>query len=368
MTESRSVVVTGASRGLGLASAAHLYRQGWRVVAAMRSVDTGMAALRAETGAAVDDPRLIGVRLDLVDAVSVAAAAAAIETAVGAPDAVVHNAGIASAGTVEETPMELWHQMFETHLFGPVALTKALLPGMRAAGRGRIVVISSAGGVRGMPAIAAYSAAKGATERWAESMAGEIAAFGLGVTVIVTGVFDTEIITDDGLETFRDFDGPYGCHHKSIDKRGRAAMKIARPPGKFAVVLAKALDDTRPFVRRSAGMDAAALVATNRVLPARAMHQVSRVAMGLPKQGAMRPGTFQLDLKTRAMIAAAKVIPQPVMQRIVVLVMKFQKPPGPPAVTPPAGTADDAPAPPASPVANAAPSTNGHNEESTING
>ncbi|WP_068279135.1 SDR family oxidoreductase [Aldersonia kunmingensis] len=371
MTESRSVVVTGASRGLGLASAAHLYRNGWRVVAAMRSVDKGMAALHAETGAAVDDPRLIGVRLDLVDEDSVAAAAAAIEEAVGAPDAIVHNAGIASAGTVEETPMELWRQMFETHLFGPVALTKALLPGMRAAGRGRIVVISSAGGVRGMPAIAAYSAAKGATERWAESMAGEIAAFGLGVTVIVTGVFDTEIITDDGLQTFRDFDGPYGRHHTTIDKRGRMAMKIASPPAKFAKVLAKALGDKKPYVKRAAGMDATSLMVTNRLLPARGMHQVSRVAMGLPKQGEMRPGAFKLGLGTRAMIGAAKVIPQPVMQRIVVLVMKFQKPSTPAAMTRPreseqdevndAGTASAA-------EVESAPSTNGHNEGSTING
>src|SRR5215470_2144744 len=128
MHESRSVVITGASRGLGLASAAHLYKQGWRVVAAMRSPDTGLLALRAATGAATDDPRLIAVRLDLVDPASVAAAAKAIEEAVGAPHVLVHNAGIAAAGCVEEVPMDVWEQMFATHLFGPVALTKALLP------------------------------------------------------------------------------------------------------------------------------------------------------------------------------------------------------------------------------------------------
>jgi NAD(P)-dependent dehydrogenase (short-subunit alcohol dehydrogenase family) len=325
VTESRSVVVTGASRGLGLASAAHLYRHGWRVVAAMRSVDTGMAALRAASGAAEDDPRLIGLRLDLLDPESIAAAATAIEDAVGAPDAVVHNAGIAAAGTVEETPIQLWQQMFATHLFGPVALTKALLPGMRAAGHGRFVVISSAGGVRGMPAIAAYSAAKGATERWAESLAGEIAAFGLGVTVIVTGVFDTDIITDRGTQTFRDFEGPYGRHHATMDKRGRAAMKIAHAPEKFARELAKALDDTRPIVRRTTGIDATSLVVSNRLLPGRAMHQLSRVAMGLPRQGAMRPGISESGFGARAMIAAAKVIPQPVMQQIALVVMKFQR-------------------------------------------
>src|SRR5215212_9675755 len=127
----RSVVITGASRGLGLASAALLYKRGWQVVGAMRSVDTGMERLRAATGAAEDDPRLIGVTLDLTDSASVAAAAKSITEAVGAPYALVHNAGISAAGMVEETPMSLWERMFETTIFGPVALTNALLPAMR---------------------------------------------------------------------------------------------------------------------------------------------------------------------------------------------------------------------------------------------
>ncbi|WP_261899043.1 SDR family NAD(P)-dependent oxidoreductase, partial [Mycobacterium marinum] len=99
----------------------------------------------------------------------------------------------------------LWERMFATHVLGPVQLTKALLPAMRTAGRGRIVMISSQAGVRGMPEIAAYSAAKGALERWAESLAGEVAPFGLGVTVLVTGTFNTDIITDAGTSDHRDF-------------------------------------------------------------------------------------------------------------------------------------------------------------------
>src|SRR5688500_2981091 len=108
MTEPRSVVITGASRGLGLASASYLYRQGWTVVAAMRSVEAGLDSLRRETGAAADDERLIGVRLDLTDPTSVEDAAAAILAAVGAPYGLVHNAGISAAGMVEETPIDLW--------------------------------------------------------------------------------------------------------------------------------------------------------------------------------------------------------------------------------------------------------------------
>src|SRR4030095_17006660 len=162
--EPRSVVITGASRGLGLASATLLYELGWRVVGAMRSPDAGLERLRAATGAGADDPRLLGVRLDLDDPASIGAAAKVIEEAVGAPDVLVHNAGIAAAGCVEHTPAHVLEEIFSTNLFGPVALTNALLPSMRAAGRGRIVVVSSQGGVRGMPAVAAYSASKGALE------------------------------------------------------------------------------------------------------------------------------------------------------------------------------------------------------------
>ena len=81
MSEPRSVVITGASRGLGFASAALLYRRGWRVVAAMRTPDEGMDRLRETTGARPDDPRLIGVQLDLTDTASITAAAKMIEAA-----------------------------------------------------------------------------------------------------------------------------------------------------------------------------------------------------------------------------------------------------------------------------------------------
>src|SRR5262245_59550662 len=126
MREAQSVVITGASRGLGLASATHLYKLGWRVVGAMRSPEVGLERLRAATGAAADDPRLVGVRLDLDDPSSITAGAKAIEETVGAPDALVHNAGIAAVGCVEDMPFEVWERLFCTNLFGAVRLTKAL--------------------------------------------------------------------------------------------------------------------------------------------------------------------------------------------------------------------------------------------------
>jgi NAD(P)-dependent dehydrogenase (short-subunit alcohol dehydrogenase family) len=289
MADTRSVVITGASRGLGFASACHLYRHGWCVVAAMRSVDAGMQRLRDATGAGGNDPRLIGVPLDLTDAASVTAAAKSIEETVGAPYGLVHNAGIAPAGMVEETPMSVWERTFATSIFGPVSLTKALLPSMRIAGRGRIVLLSSAAGVRGMPATATYSAVKGALERWGESMAGEVAPFGIGVTVLVTGTYDTEIITDAGAVDTRDLDGPYAPHHSTMDKRGRAmTQRAAKPPEKFAVGLAKALEDSAPFVKRPVGADARMLLIANWLLPTAGMHQVTRLMLGIPRFGALR--------------------------------------------------------------------------------
>jgi NAD(P)-dependent dehydrogenase (short-subunit alcohol dehydrogenase family) len=293
------------------------------VVAAMRSPEIGLERLRAGTGAREDDPRLVGVQLDLRDHVSIAAAAKIIEESVGAPHALVHNAGISAVGTVEETPIELWEQMFETHVFGPVTLTKELLPSMRQAGRGRIVLISSQGGVRGMPSIGAYSAAKGALERWGESLAGEIAPFGLGVTVLVTGTFDTDIITDAGTSDHRDFDGPYARHHRTMDRRGRAAMRLAQRPERFARRLATALDEQAPFARHAVGFDARMLLIANRILPTAGLHQVTRVALGLPRKGALRPGVVPLSAGQRGMVLAARILPAPVLQRLTLLVTRF---------------------------------------------
>src|SRR4051812_23475518 len=119
MADFRSVVITGASRGLGFASAVRLYREGWQVVATVRTPGECNALLRQAAGASDDDNRLICVQLDLMDSASVAAAAKVIEDTVGPPYALVHNAGISAAGMVEETDTELWQRMFATHVMGP---------------------------------------------------------------------------------------------------------------------------------------------------------------------------------------------------------------------------------------------------------
>ncbi|OBA57413.1 short-chain dehydrogenase/reductase [Mycobacterium sp. 1100029.7] len=329
MAEPRTVVITGASRGLGFASAVRLYGGGWRVVAAMRTPERGLALLRQailDQGLPPpDDDRLIGVQLDLLDSASITAAAKTIEEAVGAPFALVHNAGISAAGMVEETDMALWQKMFATSVFGPVELTKALLPSMRAAGQGRIVLVASSAGVRGQPGTAPYSASKAAMERWGESMACEIAPFGLGVTILVSGTYDTEIITDAGTIDDRNFGGPYARLHSTMNSRGRFAMKMARPPERFTDGLVKALADEAPFRRRGVGPDASMLLAFNRVLPASGMHHMSRTVLGIPRQGSMRDGAWPLTTAQKAMVLAARVLPQPVLQRLTALAARRQQ-------------------------------------------
>lgn len=289
MPERRTVVVTGASRGLGLATAAHLHREGWTVVAAMRTPDEAMDRVRTAAGADADDGRLVAVRLDVVDPGSVAEAGRAILERVGAPDGIVHNAGVAGVGCLEEMPQDVWEELLSTNFLGPVRLTRELLPSMRDAGRGRIVLVSSMGAVHGMPGIGAYSAAKGALERWGESLAQEVSPFGVGVTVLVTGSFKTDIL--ELTRTWADPAGPYAELHENLEANGRRFLRFAGTPERFAPAVAKALADRAPFTRRGVGLDAKLLLVGGRVLPARLLQAVTGRALRLPRPGSLRsPG------------------------------------------------------------------------------
>ena len=286
--EPRSVVITGASRGLGLATAARLYARGWHVVAAMRSPGTGLERLRAATGAAAADPRLTAVRLDLEDTDSVVTAAKDIIAAVGPPHVLVHNAAFVAVGFVEEMPPGVAEQIITTNVIGPVRLTRELLPVMRLAGRGRIVVVSSVGGIRGMPAISMYSASKGAIERWAEALAHEIAPFGLGVTVLSAGTFRTDVYDRTITAYYGDRDGPYARHHAGLDRTGELVIRSAKPPERFAAAVEKALESHAPFARRAVGADARMMLAASRLLPGRVFHFAARAATGVPRPHALR--------------------------------------------------------------------------------
>ena len=255
-------------------------------------------------GAAADDDRLIGVQLDLMDAASIAAAAKSIEEAVGAPYALVHNAGISAAGMVEEADIDLWQRMFATHVMGPVALTKALLPSMRAAGSGRIVLVSSAGGVRGH---ARHRAVFRSQRR-----AGTVGRVAGG--------------RDRAVRDRRDDPGHRHLRHRHHHRRGhhrrsdlRRALRphaqhhehprsirdaaFARPPDRFADGLLKALEDDGavPPARRW-GRTRRCLLVVNRFLPAAG--DASHVAAGDGHSQAGRDAGWRLpvDHAQRAMV------------------------------------------------------------------
>jgi NAD(P)-dependent dehydrogenase (short-subunit alcohol dehydrogenase family) len=294
MTEVRSVVITGASRGLGLASAIHLYRQGWHVIGAMRTPDAGLERIRAATGADADDPRLTGIPLDLADPASIEKAAAMILDVVEAPFGLVHNAGIVSVGCLEELPPDVFEEIFTTNVFGANRLTRELLPSMRAAGRGRIVVISSEGAIHGMPAISAYSASKGALERWAEAVAMEVAPFGVGVSVLVTGTFKTDILDRDHTVSYGDPEGPYGQLHAGQARLEDMFQRLASAPERFAPVLERALGDEVPFTRRAVGPDAKGMRVVRSLMPIALFQRMVSKLLGMPRPGALRADPIRL--------------------------------------------------------------------------
>jgi NAD(P)-dependent dehydrogenase (short-subunit alcohol dehydrogenase family) len=296
MDEPRSVVITGASRGLGLASAAWLHRQGWHVIGAMRTPDAGLERLRAATGARPDDPRLTGVRLDLTDPASIDAAVDEIRAGVTAPFGLVHNAGIVSVGCAEELPFPVFEQIFTTNVFGAARLTAGLLPAMRAAGRGRVVAISSEGAVHGMPGIGAYSASKAALECWAEGLSLEVSPFGIGVSILVTGTFDTDILDREHTVSYGDVQGPYRHLHEGQARMEALVQRFALPPERFGPAVGRALDERAPFTRRAVGPDAIALRVGRALLPVGLFQRVVAKALGIPRPGALRHDPIRLAI------------------------------------------------------------------------
>jgi NAD(P)-dependent dehydrogenase (short-subunit alcohol dehydrogenase family) len=268
----------------------------------MRTPSSGLERIREATGAAADDPRLRGVRLDLTDPGSITDAAAEIRDAVGAPYGVVHNAGIVSVGCAEELPFDVFEGIFTTNMFGAARLTSALLPAMRAAGRGRIVVVSSEGAMHGMPGISAYSASKGALERWAEALSLEIAPFGIGVSVLIAGTFKTDVLDHDHTVSYGDPDGPYGHLHAGQANLEERVNRFASPPAKFAPALARVLDDDLPFTRRTVGPDARAMRIATALLPTRLFQRVISTALSIPRPGALArdPIRFSVPDATRS--------------------------------------------------------------------
>jgi NAD(P)-dependent dehydrogenase (short-subunit alcohol dehydrogenase family) len=189
MTHKTIWFVTGAGRGMGVDIAKAALAAGHAVVATGRSSDAVTRAL----GTAND---LLVLKLDVTLPEDAKAAVTAAREHFGRVDVLVNNAGNFYAGFFEEIPPEDFRAQIETNLFGPVNVTRAMLPALRAQRSGLIVTISSTGGITGQAFVSAYSAAKFGVEGWMESLAQEIAPFGIRTMLVEPGFFRTELLTD----------------------------------------------------------------------------------------------------------------------------------------------------------------------------
>ena len=194
-------LITGTSSGIGLSSAVAAASHGFTVVATLR--DTGKdTALRAAADAA--GVELDVRRLDVVDGASVASCIDGVVADHGGLDVLVNNAGRGFVGTIEQVSMEEMREVMEVNFFGVVATTKAALPHLRAS-RGRVVTVTSVGGVVGQPFNEAYCAAKFAVEGFMESLAPVAATVGVHVSVIEPGPVATEFVNNVGVDVERMF-------------------------------------------------------------------------------------------------------------------------------------------------------------------
>ena len=186
-TQSKVWFVTGASSGFGRSIVEEALARGHNVVATAR--DT-----RALDDLAARAPnRVHAVRLDVTQGSEISSAVAAALERFGGVDVLVNNAGFSIVGAVEETSDEALRVTLETMFFGPATLTRALLPHMRERGSGTIVQITSVGGLITAPGFGAYCAAKHALEAFSESMAAELAPFGVRVLIVEPGAFRTRL-------------------------------------------------------------------------------------------------------------------------------------------------------------------------------
>jgi NAD(P)-dependent dehydrogenase (short-subunit alcohol dehydrogenase family) len=265
-----TVVVTGASTGIGEATARLLSARGFDVVAGVRSDEA--AARSGQAG-------LTPVQFDVTDEASVAAAAAVIEERAGARglDGLVNNAGVAVSGPVEVIPLGEWRRQLEVNLIGQIAVTKALLPALLRGG-GRIVMVSSIGGRIALPLFGPYAASKFGLEAVSDSLRRELAGLGVRVVVVEPGAIATPIWgkgieTGDAIEASGDpaARARYAPLVAKIRGLAESNARNGLPPSEVAEVIGEAMTADRPRIRYVVGRETKMRARLARVLPDRAL-------------------------------------------------------------------------------------------------
>jgi NAD(P)-dependent dehydrogenase (short-subunit alcohol dehydrogenase family) len=252
----RSVLVTGASTGIGRATALRLDADGWRVFAGTRDSADG-ERLRSEAS-----DRLLPITLDVTVPEQIAAAAELVEReAGGGLDGLVNNAGVAIPGPLETIPLEDFRRQIEVNLTAYVAVAQAMLPSIRQA-EGRLVFLSSIGGRVAFPFGGPYHASKFATEAIGDVFRQELRPWGIKVAIIEPGSIDTPI-WDRGQRKSEEIEAKsprtnllYGAAIEKFRKVIEDTAERGIPPEKVANAISHALESNRPKSRYLVGLDA----------------------------------------------------------------------------------------------------------------
>lgn len=241
-----SILITGASKGIGRAAAAELARRGHRVVATARDP-------RALDGLDVD----LRLRLDVTDQASVDAAVAEA----GEIDVLVSNAGVIFAAAVEASPIAEIERLYAQNTVGAIRVAQALLPQMRSRGRGRLLFVSSVSGRTVRPGIGAYAASKWALEAFAEALAVEVAEFGVDVTLAEPGPTSSGALDD--MLSYRLPGDPYA----KLLTQGGVPHELMISPEEVAAGIADLVERESVPLRMPIGGPAAQVLAARDAAP-----------------------------------------------------------------------------------------------------
>jgi NAD(P)-dependent dehydrogenase (short-subunit alcohol dehydrogenase family) len=274
MTTRGLAVVTGASTGIGKATAEHLAAAGFHVLAGVRSE----AAAAAVAGEGIEP-----VSLDIADPDQIGALA---QRVADDPEGrslrvLVNNAGIAVNAPVEVIPLDEWRRQFEINLFGHIAMIQALLPAL-IAGRGRIVNVSSIGGLVAGPTYGAYSGSKFALEAVSDALRREVRHVGVDVVVVEPGAIATPI-WEKGLATGQQLAATmtpeqrvrYQEINAAAARNAQQAARNGVPPEHVARVITTAVTARRPRTRYLVGRDAKIAARLAALLPDRVMDRLA---------------------------------------------------------------------------------------------
>ena len=282
-----SALITGASTGIGQATALRLARAGWTVLAGVRDPAAGERLLE-EAGPG----RVLPVTLDVTDAEQIAQARARVselggggESSPGRLDALVNNAGIGVGGPLELVAPEDLRRQLEVNVLGQVAVTQALLPALRRA-HGRIVFLSSVGGRVAMAFTAPYAASKHAIEAIGDALRVELRTSHVQVALVEPGsvatpIWDKARAEGDQLSVPASLQAEYGRVPAAMSKALKDTASRGVPPEQVAQTIERALTARRMKARYVVGRDARAMMIARRLLPDHVFDRVARRALGV---------------------------------------------------------------------------------------